>query len=153
RQEAVRNQPGVEEVRYLVDALVRRTHERREHAQMSFLRGVAPPRDRLVAQEVEAVAGPHGLTRLTCRAGPEDLGGAAVVVRPEFQVAREARRILTVVPAVADLADDERRPAQGEIDAVTVTVFHRRIAVVAADHRVERLGRLELEPRPPGRER
>src|SRR5262249_51846651 len=68
RQEAVRPQPGVEEVRYLVAPLVRHTHERREHAQMSFLCGVAPARDRLVAQEVEAVAGPHGLTRLTCRA-------------------------------------------------------------------------------------
>src|SRR5262249_19201095 len=145
--------PGVEEVRERVDALVRRAHQRPKYAQVSLLRRVAPARERLIAQDVEAVAGTHGLTRPASQTGAEDLGVAAVEVRAEFQVAGEARSILSVVPAVAALADDERRPVHREIDAVTVALFHPRIAVVAANHRVERLDRLELDPRPPGRQR
>src|SRR5262249_46940008 len=150
---AVSHQPGVEEVRHLVDALVRGADERREDTEMPFFLRIAPAQDRLIAQGVEAVASLHGLTRPACQARVEDLGAAAVEVRPAFQVAGQTRSVLAVIAAEAELADNERRAAQGEIDTVTVALFHPRVAVVAADHRVERLDRLELDPRSPGRQR
>src|SRR5262249_49644635 len=95
----------------------------------------------------------HALTRPADQAGAENRSAAAVEVRPEFHVAGQAGSVFAVIPAVADLADDERRPAQGEINAMAVALFHLGVAVVAADHRVERLDRLELDPRSPGRQR
>jgi hypothetical protein len=99
---------------------------------VALLGGVAPAQDRLIAQDVEAVASLYGLRRPACQARVEDRGVAAIEVRPEFQVAGETGGILSVIPPVADLADDESRPPQGEIDAVTVIALYRGVAVVAA---------------------
>src|SRR5262249_36174024 len=106
RQEAVGHQPGVEEVRYRVDALVRRAPKRPEYAQVPLLGRVAPARESLIGHGVEPIAGLHCLPRPACQSRVEDFGAAAIEVRPEFHVARQTGGVVAVIPAIAELADD-----------------------------------------------
>ena len=114
---------------------------------MPVLTRIAPTRDDLITQNVQAV---ESMYRADLRTRAEDVKFAAIEIESGFNIAWKPRRMIPIIPSEANLDDGEQRTPQREVEAVLATLLHHWVAVIRACHRVELRNGLKVDPRTPG---